>query len=221
MNVLEDERTGEDRRARPGSFRDRGHLVGIEPPAEEERVKGQRRRKRGTIHDRTHLFTVSREKGRTSVSMPTLVSYLILAAGLAVVIAFGGHFIGQAKDDASIARTTQQQIQDGRRQTTGEVCKAINVNAAKSNENTAYIERLIVGGSILPGDKVKAVDPRSKLPLDIAPGEFSKWATRQFGFPSPNERLAKAKVQARGIRQLNIPPLDCAALQAKIKANKG
>lgn len=178
-------------------------------------MKGERRRRHGDVFDRTH-FRANREQ----VTLPTWLAYIILGLGVIVVLIFADRLIDKNRTISEATRNAQVEIQRGRVVTTGEICRSLNANASKSNENTDYITGLIIAGAALPGDRVVKSDKRG-LPTQIEAGNLSRFLQRRFEYPTPTERLNRARAQAGEIHKLSIPQLDCADLQQRVRENRG
>jgi hypothetical protein len=90
-----------------------------------------------------------------------------------------------------------EQIAGVRASVSAEFCRALNNNATVTNANSAYLQRLIVGG---------AQASRAFEPL-----------YRAYGAPPFRVRLAHAKAQARGLNKLAVPQIDCAAFANRLR----
>lgn len=104
----------------------------------------------------------------------------------------------QIKRSAADLRTALNTIQTNRQVLASRSCKQANKNASSNNAQTTFFQHLIIQS---------VVDSRA----------FDKFI-KQIGAPPYDERLKKAKAQARELESLKVPLRDCDREQAQIEA---
>lgn len=109
-------------------------------------------------------------------------------------------------------------IQESRESATQKSCDAFNDAVASVNALSRVTQGLILAGAALPGDTPgpQNVDPEEWKTL--APGPLSRQLEKQYpDFPSSQERLDRAKANAKRLEATHVVERDCAKELNEVK----